>query len=644
MGGLPPLPGIAGGRGGGRGGGYQLVSSAIPGQMEKDETSLFDGVDTSLPALAQYAGGSPPEALTAGLAAIADQAKRARTAFDSGNDAGAAAPVEAGLAAVRALRAQLASLPLSDRAHYEIDFRLKLKERDYQDAVLAAHGVTFDAVADDGLIIAGQPVKLSILAVNRGASEVGVTSVAIAGFDTPGSCAPGSVKKDAVYTCSADAHVPKDARLTTPYFTDAYWKNPSNPAITAFEPDVPFGVAFRPTPFRVTFHVKAGTADVTRELPIQFRYVKDIYNGDKRMELNVAPAFSVRITPPLVVIPAPPSGAAAKPVQREIHVSVTNGTKGAAEAAVAIELPAGWTATPASVPVHFMHEDESLSARFQITAPPQVKAGGYTLRAVVTSPATGNQRFSAGYQEIEYPHVERRQVIKPAETTLKVIDVRIAPNLSAGYIAGAGDQVPPAIQQLGAKLTFIDQDELAWGDLSKYSVIVTGVRAYERRSDLRAYNSRLLDYVERGGTVVVQYNKMEFNQAEYGPYPAKVSGNRVCDEIVPVKALVADHPVFNYPNKIGPAAWTGWVQERGLYFLGEKDKKYVDLVSMVDSFPDNPGEKLGSLVEGRLGKGRWIYLGLGLWRQLPAGTDGAYQLLANLISLGKAPAEKATAR
>ena len=91
---------------------------------------------------------------------------------------------------------------------------------------------------------------------------------------------------------------------------------------------------------------------------------------------------------------------------------------------------------------------------------------------------------------------------------------------------------------------------------------------------------------------------MEFNQAEYGPYPAKVSGNRVSDETVPVKMLVPNDPVFNFPNKIGPATWADWVQERGLYFLGEKDPKYVDLVSMVDSFKDNPGEKLGSLVEG----------------------------------------------
>jgi LmbE family N-acetylglucosaminyl deacetylase len=636
MSGLPPLAGIAGGRGGGRGGGYQLVDSKIAGQLEKTETSLFDGVDTSLVGIAQYAGPYSPEALTAGLAAIADAAKRAQSAFAAGNDASTAAPIEAGLMALRALRGKLRSLGLTDFARYEIDFRLKLKERDYEDAVLAAHGLTFDAVADDGLVIAGQTVKLSMLAVNRGASEVSVTDVSIAGFDKPGVCAPGAVKKDAVYTCSANANLPKNAELTTPYFSDEYWKRPANPAIDIFKANVPFGVPFRATPFRVTFHVKAGDAEVTKELPIQFRYVKDLYNGDKRMELNVVPAFSVRVTPPLAVIPV---GASAKPVEREIHVTVTNGTKGAAQALAALELPAGWKSIPPSVPLSFDHEDESLSARFVVTPPPHVKTGEYTLRAVVTS---GGLKFADGYQEIEYPHVQRRQIIKPAETALKAVDVRIARNVTVGYIDGVGDQVPAAIEQLGTKVAFIDQDEMAWGDLSKYDVIVTGVRAYERRTDLRAYNKRLLDYAAHGGTVIVQYNKMEFNRAEYGPYPAKVSGSRVCDETVPVKVLTPMHPVFNYPNKIGPAAWDGWVQERGLYFLGEKDKRYVDLVSMVDSYKDNPGEKLGSFVEARIGKGRWIYVGLGLWRQLPAGTDGAYQLLANLISLGKAPAEMAS--
>jgi LmbE family N-acetylglucosaminyl deacetylase len=633
---MPPLPGFATGRGGGGAGGgqYQLVDSTMPGQMQKDETGLFDGIDVSLSSIVQYAGANPPEALTTSVGSIVTQAQAAKKSFDAGDDAGTAAPIEAGLTAIRALRAQLGAMRLSDAAKYEIGFRLALKERDYEDAVIAAHGLTFDAVADDGLVVPGQPVKLSLVAVNRGGSDVRLERIEIAGFEGATSCAPAMVHRADLATCSATANVPAKAALTTPYFTDDYWKNPSGPAINKFDPSVPFGVPFAPTPFRVTFHVNVGTVEVTRDLPVQYRYIKDIYLGDKRMELNVVPPFSVRVTPPLSVIPAPTAGAT---VSREVHVEVTNGTKGAADVRVALELPVGWSVTPPSVAIAFAHEDESLSARFQVIAPAQVKSGEYMAHAVVYAPDAPTVRFTSGYQVIEYPHVQRRQIVKPAETTLKIVDVKIAPNLSVGYVNGVGDQVPPAIDQLGAKLTFIEQDELAWGDLSKYDTIVTGVRAYERRADLRAYNKRLLEYAERGGTVIVQYNKFEFNQSQYGPFPAQVSGNRVSDETVPVTVLVPNDPVFTFPNKIGPGTWANWVQERGLYFLGEKDPRYVDLVSMTDSFQDNPGEKRGAMVEARIGKGRWIYLGLALWRQLPAGTTGAYELLANLLSLPKAP-------
>ena len=638
--GLPGIPGVQqGGRGGGGQGGatYQLIDTTIPGQKDKDETSLFDGVDTSLAGIAQYAGSNPPAALTAGLAAIVEQAQRARKAFDSGDDAATADPIEAGLAAVRALRGQLGSMGLSDGAKYEIDFRLAQKERNYQDAVIAAHGLSFEAIADDGLVIAGQPVKLSLVTINRGAADVTVTAVDVSGFAGPAACTAGAAAKNSFYTCAAEMQVLTDAKPTEPYFHDNYWKHPENLARNDFDPGVPFGIAFALSPFHVTYHVKAGAADITRDVPIQFRYVKDIYNGDKRMELNVVPAFSVEMTPGLAVIPVAKSAAEARPVDREVHVAVTNGTKGAAKVTVALQAPAGWKVSPASAPIEFGHEDEALTARFRVTAPASVKLGAYPVQAVVTSDVTGDRKFTAGYQEIEYPHVQRRQVIKPAVTSVKVIDVKTAANLTVGYIVGVGDQVPPAIEQLGAKVSFIDADELAWGNLSKYDVIMTGVRAYERREDLKAYNKRLLEYAERGGTVLVQYNKMEFNQQQYGPFPARVSGNRVSDESVPVEILQKENPVFTRPNRLGPMAWSGWVQERGLYFLGEKDPKYTDLVSMVDSFPDNPGVKLGALVEGKVGKGRWVYIGLGLWRQLPAGTDGAYQLLANLISLGRTP-------
>jgi len=641
MGQLPPLPGgIGGGRGFGGPARYQLADTTMAGQKDKDETSLFDGIDTSLAALARYAGPKPPEALTSGLAAVSRAAVRAQTAFAAGDDAGTTAPIVSGLGAVRALRASLGSMGLSDEARFEIDFRLANEAEDFERAALAAHGLVFEAIADDGLVIGGQPLRLSILVANRGPIDINVTGITSAGFAAPAPCKAGTVTRGGFLTCVADATVPASARLTEPYWTDEYWNTPTpKAAINIYPDDVPFGAPFRPSPFRVRFTLSVSGVTVSKDVVVQFRYPKDLFIGEKRMELNVVPAFSVMTSPAAAVVPAASRGTRgpAKPVEREIHVSVTNGTRGAAEAAVALDVPAGWTATPASAPLSFANEDESLTTRFTVRVPAAVEPGNYKVRAVVSSTATGANRFSAGYQEIDYPHIERRQVIKPAETDIKVIDVRTAPNVKVGYIVGAGDQVPSAIEQLGAKVSFIESDELAWGNLSAYDVIVTGVRAYAKRTDLRAYNRRLIEYAERGGTVIVQYNKMEFNQAQFGPYPAKVGNGRVTDENAPVTVLVPGHPVFGIPNTITEATWKGWVQERGLYYLGEKDPRYVDLVSMEDPFPDNPGVKLGSLVEAPVGKGRWLYLGIGLWRQLPAQTEGAYQLLANLIALGKNP-------
>jgi hypothetical protein len=206
---------------------------------------------------------------------------------------------------------------------------------------------------------------------------------------------------------------------------------------------------------------------------------------------------------------------------------------------------------------------------------------------------------------------------------------------------GVGDQVPPAIEQLGAKVEMVSSEDLAWGNLARFDAIVTGVRAYERRDDLRANNSRLLDYVFNGGTLIVQYNKFEFNEAQYGPYPVKVSSNRITNEDAPPKVVTPGAALLTRPNEVNETTWQNWVQERGLYFLAEdKDSRYRDVVVFDDNFPYNKGPKTGGLVETAYGKGRWVYVGLGLWRQLPAGTDGAYQLLANLISLGKAPPSK----
>jgi hypothetical protein len=344
------------------------------------------------------------------------------------------------------------------------------------------------------------------------------------------------------------------------------------------------------------------------------------------------PKFAVSASPSIVVVPA----AAASGAGRDVRVTVTNHSASPARATVELEVPQGWKATPASAPVAFTREDESMTVRFTLSAPSGRKPGDVVVKARVIESGTA---YAQGYQVVEYPHTTRRHVLRAPEVTVKTLNLEVKPNLTIGYVMGVGDEVPPALEQLGARVEFLDSDDLAWGDLSRFDAVMTGVRAYERRADLRAYNQRLIDYARAGGTVIVNYNKFEFNEAQYGPYAGKVGRERVTDENSRVRVLQPQHPVFSTPNAISEADWRGWRQERGLYFfdIAGRDPQMIDLLELEDPFPYNKGPKRGALVDAKVGQGRWIYVGLGLWRQLPAGTDGAYRLMANLISLGSRP-------
>jgi LmbE family N-acetylglucosaminyl deacetylase len=614
---------------------HRLIETTVASQRGKDETSLFEGIDISLGSLAAFAGDRAPDALTSGLAAISSRVDAATRAFESRGPEATVPDLLAGLTAVRALRGNLASMGLSDTAKYEIDFRLKRKQDQFEQAIPLAHALRIDAIAGDGLIVAGQPVNVSVMVANRGMKPVTVKGVTFAGLEGQSSCAATAATTAAPFTCDVELRVPANARITGPY-----WERGESATRATFEADAPFGHPFRPTPFLARVELDVAGTSIVRELPVQFRYDGAGLVGEKRMDLKVVPSFNVRVAPANVIVPL--RAPATVDRRRDIRVTVQNQTKGAASATVGLTLPAGWRATPATQPVNFTREDEAMTVRFRVTPPAQAAAGEFVVKAEVTGAKgqtlTGAERFDIGYQVVEYPHTQRRHKTLAAATKLKVIDLAVAPNLTLGYVMGVGDQVPPALEQLGVTVNFIDEDELTYGNLSRFDTIVLGVRAYERRDDLKANNARLLKYVEDGGTLIVQYNKMEFNQAQYAPYPALVSSNRVTDETAPVEVLQKEHHAFTFPNRIRTDAWDGWVQERGLYFLGERDAKFVDLLQLKDPFAFNPGEKTGALVEARYGKGRWIYVGLGLWRQLPAGTVGAYQLMANLISLGKAPA------
>jgi LmbE family N-acetylglucosaminyl deacetylase len=609
---------------------YQLADSTIAGQTERDEATLTDGLDLSLRGVARFAGPTPPSELVTELDAVARAVESASAAAASGQTQAAVPALADGLARSRRLRDWVgSSAAIGDSGKFEIGFRLARTVDLFQQALVLAQGLRFEALADDGVVTPGQAVKLRLIVANRGTDAVELEAIEPS---APGAkCQAATLQPGSILNCETTLTVPASARVTEPY-----WRRDGAADRYVFDADAPFGQPFRPSPFRasVVFSV-AGGASVRVEQPVQHRYEGSIFSGEKRTELLVVPALSVRVSPEIAVVPVGvgpkrTAAQAASDATREVTVTVTNNAPGAAQANVSLTLPDGWRAQLESLPLAFNRADEAATARFAVTPPSGLAPGAFTVSAKVTS---AGATWSRGFDVVEYPHTNRQHIYLPAETTIKALEVQLPPGLSVGYVMGVGDQVPPAIAQLGASVRMLEEADLASADLSKFDAIVTGVRAYERRRDLRAYNHRLIEYARRGGTVLVQYNKFEFNQAQYGPWPAKVSANRVTDEASPVKILVPDHPVFSMPNRIDDRTWGGWVQERGLYFLGDRDAQYADLIELTDPFPDNAGPKRGALVEARVGAGRWIYVGLGLWRQLPAGTDGAYRLLANLLSL-----------
>lgn len=632
---LLPLPGVSEGFGPAGPRGYRLLDTVLEGGVNRPDPEMFDGVETSLTSLARYAGAAPPAALATALQTIATRVADARTAVLSSGSSAAVAPLAAGLKAVRALRAELKGLNLPAAGLYEIDTRLALKETQFQQALVLAADVRLDAVANDSLVVGGQPVQVQVIAANRGDAPVSLGG-AIAGFTTPtGDCAAAPLAPKAARNCRMTAIVPADARLTA-----AHFKYATDAARFVLDADVPAGLPFRPTPFIANVALTIGGEAVAIPVPVASRSEGNLYSGEKRAELHVVPKFAVTASPEIVIVPAT-GGARAG---RDVRVTVVNHSKDAATAEVVLEAPQGWRVAPATQSVTFSREDEAATVRFTLSPPApaalaaQVKqtGGRLTLKA---SAREGGATYAQGYQVVEYPHTTRRHVLRAPEVQVSVLDVKVKPNLTVGYVMGVGDEVPQALEQIGAKVELISEDQLAWGDLGRYDVIMTGVRAYERRADLRAYNQRLLDYAKAGGTVVVNYNKFEFNQAQYGPFPGKVSSRRATDENSPVKMLVPQHPVFTTPNKITDADWKDWRQERGTYFFDKGDPAYTDLVEFEEPFPYNKGPKQGGLVEAKVGSGRWLYLGIGLWRQLPAGTDGAYRLMANILSLGTAPGQ-----
>jgi LmbE family N-acetylglucosaminyl deacetylase len=517
----------------------------------------------------------------------------------------------------------------ADHASLDLRFHLLAEQDDLRDALLAAANVRVDVVADRDQVVPGQRFRLELGVWNGGTGAIRARARPLLpeGWvtDVDDGAAELEIAPGLRETVSFHVTVPAHAAYTTPYYLD-----PAKPASGTMydwpaDPNVR-GQPFAPSPVRGSFVVTLpGARPVTVEREAAWIGV-DRRAGEYRRPVKVVPAASVSLSPALVMVRTRDDAR-----HRLLTANVRSHSPAAVAGDLRLVLPDGWRAEPGQVTVR-LEDDRDHAIPFRVTPPPGLEPGQYEIRAVL---ATDAEDLDLSFQVIDYPHIEPQHLYAPALARVRVLDVDVAP-VRVGYVEGAPDGVPEALDRLGVQWQALLNADLANGDLDAFDVIITGTRAYELRPDLVASNRRLLDWVRRGGTLIVQYNQYAALQRDYAPWTVSIARphGRVTDPAAPVRVLAPDHPVFHAPNRIGPADWDGWVQERGLYFLESWDGPMTPLLAMSD-----PGEVplTGGLLAASLGEGTWVYSGLALFRQLPEGVPGAYRILANLISLGATP-------
>jgi len=610
---------------------YELADSLVP--AGEGGGSFFASLDTSLQAIWKLAGTDRDRIsfLSEALEKAQRHAEAAAALFRPETPEQSAPEVAQGIlsldSALKELRA--ASLPAGTRKIVEGALQEKLD--DFREGLNQLLGIYLVARTEQPTAVPGGKVVMTVEVYNRGKEAIRLERVdpqLQEGWAAAGGAAPPSqLSAGEGVSLRYEIAVSPAAPVTEPY----WYRDNSRAATYRIRPTPNPFASFGPPEIgaAAAFRYREAEGEIRRAAIAQ---VSGPLRGAEFIDLQVVPAVSVAAAPGLAVIRR-----SAEAQTRQLRVAVINNLASEARGRVRLVPPDGWQFRPESVDFVMTRSGESFSTVFELQVPAAVPAGEYYADAVVE---LNGREYRRGQREVSCPDNWSRRLYEPARTLLQVLDVTVTPALSVGYVMGAGDEVPAALEQLGVSVRLLTPDDLALGDLSRFAAIVTGIRAYNVNEALRAHNRRLLDFVQQGGTLIVQYNTPLSRTSEsggspfpFGPYPmSNSSADRITVEEAPLEMLVPDHPIFSRPNRITAADFDGWVQERGLYFMREWDSHYTPLLSGHD-----PGEedKQGGMLITPFGRGYYIYTAYAWFRQLPAGIPGAFRIFANMLSLNR---------
>jgi LmbE family N-acetylglucosaminyl deacetylase len=489
----------------------------------------------------------------------------------------------------------------------------KLKE--LQNLILHCAGIWVEAYAQLTVGVPGNEYNYSIQCIKRSDANVILDKVNYFGqFDTVTNIL---LKNNTLFSAK---HKEK-LSLTLPY-SNPYWLNEEHSIgrYTVNEKSIvgnPENISN--TMVFLQFNIEGMNFQITRPIMVKST---DPVKGEVYRPYEVLPPATVNISDKVII------SVNGKPTKIKVKVKAN---KDDVKGIVLYDTPYNWITKVNELNCSFHLLKKGDEKELEVIVQPNAQANDTIVKVFLS---IDKVNYNKSISRIEYDHIPYQFILSEAKAKLIKIDLKIT-GTNIGYIPGAGDEVANCLKQIGYTVTELTNIKIANEDLSKYNAIVTGIRAYNTNEELSLYHSKLMEYVNNGGNFIVQYNtNSNFGKlsASLGPYPFTVSRERVTDETAKVEFDRKMHPIYAAPNVITTKDFDNWIQERGIYFVTDKDEKYETIFSMNDK--DEKPQK-GSLIYAKYGKGNFVYTGLAFFRQLPAGVPGAYRLFVNLLSLPK---------
>jgi LmbE family N-acetylglucosaminyl deacetylase len=486
-----------------------------------------------------------------------------------------------------------------------------IKSNELLDVIKSCAGIWIEAVTDEDLVSPGSELAVKTGFVNRSDYPMTLKSVQV-DYEENDSTLNSNLHEGEMLSVERKILIPENAEYSQPYWL----KNENHKDTYIFDDQKLIGQPKTDYPIYADFKVDYNGTELDFRTPVFFRE-NDPVRGEVYKRVDIVPEAVISFDKNLYLIK---NGEV-----KELTVFVKS-IKGKLNGKVSLKFEEGWDILPKYYGVDFIKSGEEKEFKFYIT--PTGNSSSSDIQAQIE---IGNKVLSKSLVTIDYPHIQQQNVLRDATAKILKLDLHKKTPTKIAYIMGSGDKIPELLKDLGFTVEVFDKEPLTPELLKNYDVVITGIRAYNTNERLAIDQKNILNYIEEGGTVVVQYNTTGNLMADPSPYKLNISRDRVTEEDSPVKILEENNPVLNYPYKITLKDFDGWIQERGLYFPNEWDSKFEPLLEMNDA-GESPTQ--GSLLVAKYGKGNFIYTGLSFFRQLPAGVEGAYHLFINLISAG----------